>query len=51
MFAGSLDGVIQVFNVETGDCLGVMRKKAKCKNMEFSYGDRHLAVVIKLNYI
>lgn len=25
--------------------MGIMRKKAKCKNMEFAYGDKYLAVL------
>lgn len=42
---GSLDGVIEVFKVEDGTLCGQMRRTAKCKYLEISYGDKYLMVL------
>lgn len=44
-FTGSLDGVVELFQVQDGKHLGFMRKSSKCKYLELSLGDKYMVVL------
>jgi len=44
MVAGELDGSVEIYKIEGGKNLGVMRSESKARYIEFSYGDKYLLI-------
>ena len=47
LISGTLDGAIEVFEINGGKNLGCLRSKRKCKKIEFCYGNAEICVVKK----